>query len=73
MSEDGERREAVPDDEERERGRKRKGRVPRRAGMEGTGRKGGSDGVNCRRQGHRLYLAGTADTRLRRLYPHDIL
>lgn len=38
----------------------------RAVGMEGRRRRGGSDGVNCRRQGHRLYLAGTADTRLRR-------
>ena len=28
--------------------------------------KGKTDGVNCRRQGHRLYLAKTADTCLRR-------
>ncbi|KYM82378.1 hypothetical protein ALC53_07166, partial [Atta colombica] len=30
------------------------------------------DGVNCRRQGHRLYLAGTADTCLRR-YTRTVL
>lgn len=29
-------------------------------------KEGETDGVNCRRQGHRLYLAKTADTCLRR-------
>lgn len=42
------------------------------AGLEGKRKRGGSDGVNCRRQGHRLYLAGTADTCLRR-YTRTVL
>ncbi|KYN17789.1 hypothetical protein ALC57_09919, partial [Trachymyrmex cornetzi] len=32
----------------------------------GKTKRASEDGVNCRRQGHRLYLAGTADTCLRR-------
>lgn len=44
----------------------------RAAAVEGRRKRGGSDGVNCRRQGHRLYLAETADTCLRR-YTRTVL
>ncbi|KYQ58535.1 hypothetical protein ALC60_02180 [Trachymyrmex zeteki] len=64
--------EEANEEEVKEEKEKKKERVPRRQEDGGERKRGGSDGVNCRRQGHRLYLAGTADTCLRR-YTRTVL
>lgn len=72
MRDVGRRRGRVGPTKRRTKRRTRRRKGYRAAGMEGRRKRGGSDGVNCRRQGHRLYLAGTADTCLRR-YTRTVL